>query len=63
MTDLNAFHDRAERVQQYIERDPCQQDGFLPLSVREFFDTNIPAIVNEVAALRARLAELGWEER
>ncbi len=63
MTDLNAFHSRAERVQEYIERDPCQRDGFMPLSVREFFDTSIPAIVSEVATLRARLADLGREER
>jgi hypothetical protein len=55
--NLQAIHDRAEHARQWTERDPCNSDGFLPLPVREHFDSDVPALIVEIDTLRARLAE------
>jgi hypothetical protein len=52
--DLDAILDRAETAYDFVKKDPCGVDGFLPLSVREHFNYDVPALIG---ALQRRAAE------
>lgn len=53
--DPEAIRSRADRALEWVSRDPCNRDGFLPLSVREHFDHDIPALLSELDRLRSAL--------
>lgn len=55
--DLDAIRSRAVRVDEYAKKDPCGRDGFRPLSVREHFDRDVPALIAEVERLRAAMGD------
>jgi hypothetical protein len=53
--DSAHIRSRADYTLEWIRRDPCNSDGFLPLSVREHFDHDIPALLAEIDHLRSAL--------
>ncbi len=51
--DLTQIRSRAEHAERWVQRDPCNADGFLLLSFREHFNHDMPALIAEVERLRA----------
>lgn len=54
--DLQAILARSEQAYTWIGEDPNATDGFLPLSVREHFNRDVPALVSHIQHLTAELA-------
>lgn len=56
--DLDAIANRSASVREFVEADPCNETitgrKFLPLSVREHFGHDVPALLAEVRRLRQR---------
>lgn len=56
--DLDAILARAEAAYEFARKDPCAEDGFLPLSTREHFNYDVPALIGAVKRLTAELREV-----
>jgi len=62
--DLEAIASRAERAHDWIVKAAGEgDDGWLPLSVREVFKTDIPWLLAEVKALDYRRQEAEFHYR
>lgn len=53
--DLQSAKSRAAHADEWVKKDPCNSDGFRPLSVREHFDHDVPALIAELEQARAQL--------
>lgn len=58
LLDLDAIRRRATFTDEYLRKDPCDSDGFRPLSVREHFTHDVPALIAELGRLRDELTNL-----
>ncbi len=51
--NLDPMRSRAKAAAEWVQRDPCNADGFLPLSFRTHFNHDVPALFEEVERLRS----------
>jgi hypothetical protein len=56
--DLQSAKSRALHADEWVKKDPCNSDGFRPLSVRYHFDHDVPALIAEVERYRDTLEDL-----
>lgn len=56
--DLQSAKSRSVAANEWVMKDPCNSDGFRPLSVRYHFDHDVPALIAEVERYQDTLEDL-----